>query len=37
MRLMREMGFDSAAPAEAREIMGPPLKKAPVQPHFTLG
>lgn len=37
VRMVREMGFEPATPAEAREIMGLPLKKAPVRPEFALG
>lgn len=37
VRLVREMGFEPATAAEAREIMGLPLKKATKRPHFALG
>lgn len=36
VRLVRELGFEPATPAEAREIMGLPLKKAPVRPAFAV-
>ena len=37
VRLVREMGFEPATPAEARQIMGLPLKQAPVRPRFAVG
>lgn len=37
VRMVREMGFEPATPAEAREIMGLPLKTAPARPEFALG
>jgi 3-keto-5-aminohexanoate cleavage enzyme len=36
VRLVREMGFEPATPAEARAMLGLPLKKAPVRPRFAL-
>jgi uncharacterized protein (DUF849 family) len=36
VRLVREMGFEPATPAEAREIMGLSSKKALVRPQFAL-
>jgi len=36
VRLVREMGFEPATPAVAREIMGLPLKNAPVRPDFAV-
>lgn len=37
VRLVREMGFEPASPAEAREIIGLPLKGAPARPEFAVG
>ena len=37
VRLVREMGFEPATPAEARQIMGLPLKQAPTRPQFAIG
>jgi len=37
VRLVREMGYEPATPAEARRIMGLPLKKTPVRPRFAVG
>ncbi|CAH2603934.1 3-keto-5-aminohexanoate cleavage enzyme [Rhodovastum atsumiense] len=37
VRLVREMGFEPATPAEARRIMGLPLQRATTRPHFALG
>ena len=36
VRLVREMGLEPATAAEAREIMGLPLKHAPVRPRFAV-
>ncbi|WP_376089508.1 3-keto-5-aminohexanoate cleavage protein [Roseomonas sp. CCTCC AB2023176] len=36
VRLVREMGFEPATAAEAREILGLPLKSAPVRPDFAV-
>jgi 3-keto-5-aminohexanoate cleavage enzyme len=36
VRLVREMGFEPATPAEAREIMGLPLTNAPTRPEFAI-
>ncbi|GAC1632007.1 MAG: 3-keto-5-aminohexanoate cleavage protein [Nevskia sp.] len=37
VRQVRDMGFEPATPAEARRIMGLPLKQAPARPEFALG
>jgi 3-keto-5-aminohexanoate cleavage enzyme len=36
VRLVREMGYEPATPAEARQIMGLPLKNTKVRPAFAL-
>ncbi|MCE0732435.1 3-keto-5-aminohexanoate cleavage protein [Halomonas sp. G15] len=36
VRLVREMGYEPATPAEARQILGLPLKNVAVQPDFAL-
>ncbi|MFG2044450.1 3-keto-5-aminohexanoate cleavage protein [Dactylosporangium sp. NPDC048998] len=37
VRLVTDMGFEPATPAEAREIIGLPLADAPSRPEFALG
>ena len=37
VRLVREMGFEPATAAEARTMLGLPLKSAPVRPEFAMG
>ncbi len=37
VRLVREMGYEPATPAEAREILGLPLKQSTVRPEFAVG
>jgi len=37
VRVLDELGFEPATPAEAREILGLPLKNAPVRPEFAVG
>lgn len=36
VRLVRDMGLEPATPAEAREILGLPLRKATVRPEFAV-
>lgn len=37
VRQVRDMGYEPASPAEARQMMGLPLKKAPKRAEFALG
>lgn len=37
VRLVRELGFEPATAAEAREILGLPLRKATARPEFAVG
>lgn len=37
VRQVRDMGYEPASPAEARKMMGLPLKKTPVRAEFALG
>ncbi len=37
VRQVRDMGYEPASPAEARQMMGLPLKKTPVRAEFALG
>lgn len=37
VRQVRDMGYEPATPAEARQLMGLPLKKAPKRAEFALG
>jgi uncharacterized protein (DUF849 family) len=36
VRLVREMGFEPATPAEARQMLNLPLRSAPVRPRFAV-
>lgn len=37
VRQVRDMGYEPASPAEARKMMGLPLKKTPIRAEFALG
>jgi len=37
VRQVRDMGYEPASPAEARQMMGLPLKKTPIRAEFALG